>query len=78
MSKTYYWYTSAKLDKITEIIPYKLIDYIDDIKNEKLDAIQKIENLVQNNITPNPFINFINYLNNKTSKVFFIDRDTFN
>ena len=35
--------TIAKLDKITEILPYKLIDYIDDIKDENLDAIQKIE-----------------------------------
>ena len=70
--------TIAKLDKITEILPYKLIDYIDDIKDENLDAIQKIENLVQNKITPNPFINFINYLNDKTSKVWYNDRVTFN
>ena len=55
-----------------------MIDYIDDIKDENLDAIQKIENLVQNKITPNPFINFINYLNDKTSKVWYNDRVTFN
>ena len=55
--------TIAKLDKITEILPYKLIDYIDDIKDENINAIQKIEILVQKKITTNPFINFINYLN---------------
>ena len=68
----------AKIDKITEILPYKLIDYIDDIKDENLDAIQKIENLAQNKITPNPFINFINYLNDRTSKVWYNDKVTFN
>ena len=57
--------TIATLDKIKEILPYKLIDYIDDIKDENLDAI-KIENLVENKITTNPFINFIDYLNDKT------------
>ena len=31
--------TIAKIDKITEILPYKLIDYID----ENLDAIQLIK-----------------------------------
>ena len=70
--------TIAKIDKITEILPYKLIDYIDDIKDENLDAIQKIENLAQNKITPNPFINFINYLNDRTSKVWYNDKVTFN
>ena len=68
----------AKIDKITEILPYKLIDYIDDIKDENLDAIQKIENLAQNKITPNPFLNFINYLNDRTSKVWYNDKVTFN
>ena len=68
----------AKIDKITEILPYKLIDYIDDIKDENLDAIQKIEYLAQNNITPNPFINFINYLNDRTSKIWYNDKVTFN
>ena len=67
--------TIAKIDKITEILPYKLID---DIKDENLDAIQKIENLAQNKITPNPFINFINYLNDRTSKVWNNDKVTFN
>ena len=70
--------TIAKIDKITEILPYKLIDYIDDIKDENLDAIQKIENLAQNKITPNPFINFINYLNDRTSIVWYNDKVTFN
>ena len=70
--------TIAKIDKITKILPYKLIDYIDDIKDENLDAIQKIENLAQNKITPNPFINFINYLNDRTSKVWYNDKVTFN
>ena len=70
--------TIAKIDKITEILPYKLIDYIDDIKDENLDAIQKIENLAQNKITPNPFINFINYLNDRNSKVWYNDKVTFN
>ena len=70
--------TIAKIDKITEILPYKLIDYIDDIKDENLDAIQKIENLAQNKITPNPFINFINYLNEKTSKLWYHEKVTFN
>ena len=36
------------------------------------------QNLVQNKITPNPFINFINYLNDKTSKVWYNDRVTLN
>ena len=52
-----------------------MIDYIDDIKDENL--IQKIENLVQYKITPNPFINFINYLNEKISKVWYNDTVTF-
>ena len=43
------------------------------MKDENLHAIQKIENLVQNKITSNPFINFIQYLNDKTSKVWFND-----
>ena len=43
------------------------------MKDENLHAIQKIENLVQNKITSNPFIYFIQYLNGKTSKVWFND-----
>ena len=70
--------TIAKLDKFTETLPYKLIDYIDDIIDENLDAIQKIENLAQDKITQNPFINYINYLNDKTSKVWYNDKETFN
>ena len=61
----------AKIDKITEILPYKLVDYIDDLKDENLDANQKILILAQNKITSNPFINFINYLNDRTSKVWY-------
>ena len=61
--------TIAKIDKITEILPCKLIDNIDDIKDENLEAILKIENIAQNKITPNPFKNFINYLNDRSSKV---------
>ena len=35
--------TIAKIDKITEILPYKLINYNDDLKDENLDAIQLIK-----------------------------------
>ena len=69
--------TIAKLDKITEILPYKLIDNIDDIKEENLDVIQKIENFVQNKINTNPFKNYINYLNDKISKVWYNKKVTF-
>ena len=36
--------TIAKIDKITEILPFKYIDYIDAKKMKNLAAIQKIEN----------------------------------
>ena len=39
---------------------------MDDLKDENLDAIQKIENIEQNKINLNPLINYFNY---KTGKV---------
>ena len=68
----------TKLDKITETLPYKLIDDIDDIRNENIVTIQKIDNLLQITKTTNLFINFIQDLNDKTEKVWYNDKRTVN
>ena len=68
----------TKLDKITETLPYKLIDHFDDIRNENIDTIQKIDNLLQDKKTSNPFINFIQDLNDKTENVWYNDKRTIN